>query len=163
MLERGIHKCIRECSVGGIICCRGLISLGASEEIDAISGPWLPACYTPLLCLSPTWLESWSKTLVEKNRKGAIFLRPALATRLASVENCFVELEVCLTRPLLPGDLKKVEFTATTNGLNSQLSLDKLKTNSWSLSKQMGRVVSSFSPWTLADIQSTLVFNNTTE
>ena len=90
-------------------------------------------------------------------------MRPTLATRLGSVENSSVKLEVCLTRPLLPGDLKKVEFTATTNGLNSQLSLDKLKTNSWSLSKQMGRVVSSFSPWTLADIQSTLVFNNTTE
>ena len=41
------------------------------------------------------------------------------------------------TRPLA-GDLKKVEFTATTNGLNSQLSLDKLKTNSCSLSKKRG-------------------------
>ena len=65
-------------------------------------------------------------------------MRPALATRLAGVENSSVEIEVCLTRPLLPGDLKKVEFTATTNGLNSQLSLDKLKTNSCSLSKKRG-------------------------
>ena len=94
----------------------------------------------PLSLWHSTGLE-WSKitrVLVEKNRKGAIFLRPTLATRLGSVENCFVEVEVCLTWPLLPGDLKKVEFTATTNGLNSQLSLDKLKTNSCSLSKQRG-------------------------
>ena len=83
-------------------------------------------------------------------------MRPTLATRLAGVENSSVEIEVCLTRPLLPGDLKKVEFTATTNGLNSQLSLDKLKTNSCSLSEQMGggRVVSKFSPWwTLGESQ----------
>ena len=77
-------------------------------------------------------------------------MRPTLATRLPRVEKCFprfpaaaVLVEVCFSVAdtlllLLAGDLKKVEFTATTNGLNSQLSLDKLKTNSCSLSKQRG-------------------------
>ena len=106
----------------------------------------------PLSLWHSTGLE-WSKitrVLVEKNRKGAIFLRPTLATRLPRVEKCFprfpaaaVLVEVCFSVAdtlllLLAGDLKKVEFTATTNGLNSQLSLDKLKTNSCSLSKQRG-------------------------
>ena len=103
------------------------------------------------LSLCHTSRREWSKitrVLVEKNRKGAIFLRPTLATRLPRVEKCFpaaaaVLVEVCFSVAdtlllLLAGDLKKVEFTATTNGLNSQLSLDKLKTNSCSLSKQRG-------------------------
>ena len=150
----------------------------AWEEIDAISGGAGSLCvlHTSAIVKHGTTraivpLLNGVKSrgsVVEKNRKGAIFLRPTLATRLPRVEKCFprfpaaaVLVEVCFSVAdtlllLLAGDLKKVEFTATTNGLNSQLSLDKLKTNSCSLSEQMGggRVVSKFSPWwTLGESQ----------
>ena len=96
----------------------------------------LSACYPPLLCCSlyPLSGLEWSKitrVLVEKKQEGGNIFLTTLATRVCPV------LKLPDTRPLA-GDLKKVEFTATTNGLNSQLSLDKLKTNSCSLSKKRG-------------------------
>lgn len=73
MLERGLDKCIRECIR------RGLISLRASEEIDAISGPWQELRVTRLYC-EPLWhqhlLQSWSKILVEKTGRGQYFCGP---------------------------------------------------------------------------------------
>ena len=106
------------------------------QEIDAISGGALCVLHTSIVPLSlwhSTGLE-WSKitrVLVEKKQEGGNIFLTTLATRVCPV------LKLPDTRPLA-GDLKKVEFTATTNGLNSQLSLDKLKTNSCSLSKKRG-------------------------
>ena len=117
---------------------------------------------TPLLCCphflhsTISCLESWSKVLMGKNRKGAIFLRPTLPTLpdcpvLKSVFpeswwKCALVLTLCCSarRRLKESGV----YGDTTNGLNSQLSLDKLKTNSCSLSKQIPaeQGVNSFFP-----------------
>ena len=145
-----------ECSssVGGI--CRPDFTLSFAAGRKLMPYPaGLSACYTPLLCLPHFGIAlvgngaksrgSWWK----KTGRGQYFCGPLwppdcpvlksvspAAASAVLVEVCFSVADTLLL--LLAGDLKKVEFTATTNGLNSQLSLDKLKTNSCSLSKQRG-------------------------
>ena len=165
--EAWIEKMQEKSSVGGICCCSAWFhSLLAGwlpwQEIDAISGAELPACYTSIV-LPSLWhsttscLESWSKVLMGKNRKGAIFLRPTLPTRLPDcpvLKSVFPESwwKCALVWTLCRSARRRLKesgvYGDTTNGLNSQLSLDKLKTNSCSLSKQIAaeQRVNSFFP-----------------
>ena len=91
-------------------------------------------------------------SVVEKNRKGAIFLRRptrAIDSRSWKVFPRLLSCPTFVNCVLTAQRSKKVEFSARrvgTNGLNSlQLSLDKLKTNTCSPSKHpVTRSVSFF-------------------
>ena len=92
-------------------------------------------------------------SVVEKNRKGAIFLRRPTRAIDSKSWKVFPRLLSCPTFVncvLTAQRSKKVEFSARrvgTNGLNSlQLSLDKLKTNTCSRSKHMVTQSVSFFP-----------------
>ena len=134
----------------------------AREEIDAISGGAGSLCvlHTSAIVKHGTTraivpLLNGVKprgSVVEKNRKGAIFLRRptrAIDSRSWKVFPRLLSCPTFVNCVLTAQRSKKVEFSARrvgTNGLNSlQLSLDKLKTNTCSPSKHpVTRSVSFF-------------------